>query len=61
VGSNACEFVLEFCDYREGDQDQKSVVVILTSPVFAKAFSEVLKTSVDEYEQRFGAIPDELS
>jgi hypothetical protein len=60
VGCNAFEFLLDFSDYREGDTEPRSVVVVVTSPVFAKAFGKTLQQALSDYEERFGAIPDAL-
>jgi hypothetical protein len=58
VGWNAFEFLLDFGSYRESDPGPVSVVTVVTPPVFAKAFSEALRKSLDDYEAEHGPIPD---
>lgn len=58
VGFNAFEFVLGFGDFRSADPEPRSVVSVVTSPAFAKAFSEALVKSIADYESRHGKIPD---
>ena len=58
VGSNAFEFVLDFAQFREGCESLVSVAAIVTTPVFAKAFSRTLIDSIAGYEDRYGEIPD---
>lgn len=57
IGHNAFEFVFDFGQARlEGDQAQFHTRII-TGPVYAKAFSETLQESINQYEQAFGVIP----
>jgi hypothetical protein len=58
VGCNAFEFILEFCDYREGDTEARVISVVITTPAFAKAFEATLSQSIKNYEERFGTIPE---
>ena len=58
VGFNAFEFVLGFGDFRGADPAPRPVVSVVTSPAFAKAFSEALVQSIADYESRHGEIPD---
>jgi hypothetical protein len=58
VGCNAFEFILEFCDYREGDIEARVISVVITTPAFAKAFEATLSQSIKNYEERFGMIPE---
>jgi Protein of unknown function (DUF3467) len=58
VGCNAFEVVLAFSQFREGDAQAVSVLSVATSPAFAKAFAETLRESLEDYERRFGPIPD---
>jgi hypothetical protein len=58
VGFNAFEFLLEFGQFHENDNNVVNVAAIVTSPAFAKAFACTLSESIASYEQRFGEIPD---
>lgn len=58
VGHNAFEFVLDFGQcYPPGDDDRFHSRVI-TTPAYAKAFSETLRDSIARYEEVFGTIPE---
>jgi hypothetical protein len=57
VGHNAFEFLLDFGQVAPESEKTQVHTRIITSPVYAKAFSEVLKESVNQYEQTFGVIP----
>jgi hypothetical protein len=58
VGFNAFEFLLGFGNYRSADEEPRKVRSIVTSPAFAKAFSNTLSKSIEDYEVRYGKIPD---
>ena len=59
IGHNAYEFVIDFGQYyHETDQAELSTRII-TSPVYAKAFLETLKDSIEKYETDFGSIKAE--
>lgn len=59
VGCNAVEFVLDFGQlYSEGAEPQLHTRIV-TSPVYARAFLETLRESLDQYEHRFGIIRNE--
>lgn len=59
VGCNAFEFVLDFCDYRNEEEEPRSVAAVVAAPAIAKAFAKTLQQSLEDYEQRFGKLPDE--
>ena len=56
VGYNAAEFVMEFARAYEGIE-RGGPARIVTSPAYAKAFGELIMSSVAEYEAQYGAIP----
>jgi hypothetical protein len=59
VGHNAFEFLLDFGQfYPESEQAQLHTRVI-TNPIYAKALLEIIRESLDRYEQTFGAISQE--
>jgi hypothetical protein len=58
VGQNAFEFLLDFGQFYRADGDEKFYVRIITAPVYAKAFLNVLRECIDHYEQTFGNIPE---
>ncbi len=52
VGHNAFEFVIDFGQvYEEENQEPHIHTRIITSPVYAKAFLETLRESVEQYEK----------
>jgi hypothetical protein len=56
VGHNAFEFVFDFGQFDlEGVQEHFWLRVI-TGPVYAKAFSELLLDAIQQYEQTYGPI-----
>ena len=56
VGHNAVEFLLDFGQfYPESDKAQLHTRII-TSPIYAKALLEIIRESLDRYEQTFGAV-----
>lgn len=59
VGHNAFEFVFDFGQFYAGDQKAQLHTRIITGPVYAKALLETLRGSIDQYEQTFGAIPEQ--
>jgi hypothetical protein len=60
IGQNAFEFLLDFGQFYRGDDEEHFHVRIITTPVYAKAFLRVLQECVDQHEQVFGDIPEEL-
>jgi hypothetical protein len=58
VGQNAFEFLLEFGQsYSVREQETTIHTRIVTSPYFAKHFSDLLQESVRRYEEQNGMIP----
>lgn len=57
VGHNASEFVLDFGQYYDENEDARFHTRIVTSPMYAKAFLTTLQESLNQYEETFGAIP----
>ncbi len=60
VGQNAFEFLFDFGQLYLEDEDAQFHTRIITTPIYAKAFFNVLKECIDRYEQDFGRIPEEL-
>ena len=59
VGHNAVEFLLDFGQlYSESEKAQRHTRIV-TSPIYAKALLEIIRESLDRYEQTFGPIPKE--
>ena len=58
VGHNAHEFLLEFGQMFEEEHEPHMYARIVTSPPYAKALLETLEESVQQYEAKFGRIPD---
>jgi hypothetical protein len=56
VGHNAFEFLLDFGQFYPESQRASFHTRIITSPIYAKALLEILRVSIDGYEQTFGAI-----
>ena len=57
VGHNAFEFILDFGQgYGVGAPNMHMRVV--TTPVYAKAMLEALRTSIERFETQHGEIPD---
>jgi hypothetical protein len=57
VGHNAFEFVLDFGQRYHDRPEELWHTRIVTGPVYALAFLETLRASIDEYQQTYGAIP----
>jgi Protein of unknown function (DUF3467) len=57
VGHNAFEFLLDFGQFYATSQEAQFHTRIITAPIYAKALLELLRESVNQYEQTFGAIP----
>jgi hypothetical protein len=56
VGHNAFEFLLDFGQFYSEHGEPQLHTRIITSPVYAKALLELLRESVERYEQAFGAL-----
>lgn len=59
IGQNAFEFVLEFIQFYPNNEEEHLHTRIITSPVYAKAFSKMLQRSIERYELSFGKISKE--
>lgn len=59
IGYNAFEFILDFGQLYSSGEIPKIHTRIVTSPVYAKAFLEMLGNSLGQYERGFGAIRKE--
>ena len=57
VGHNAFEFLLDFGQVAPERGRPHFHTRIITSPVYAKALTEILRESIHQYEQAFGTIP----
>jgi len=58
VGHNAFEFLLDFGQFYPESEKAQLHTRIVTSPIYAKALLEIIRESLDRYEQTFGAIPE---
>ena len=56
VGHNAFEFVLDFSQEFDENEEAEQCVRIVTSPFHAKAMAMTLQAAVDAYELDFGPI-----
>ena len=59
VGHNAFEFVLDAGQFYLGSEEVELYTRIITSPIYAKALLEILRESIERYEQTFGVILSE--
>ena len=59
VGHNAFEFVLDFGQFYPEGKEAQLYTRIITSPAYATTLLEILRESIDRYEQTFGVIPKE--
>ena len=57
VGHNAVEFLLDFGQLYSDSGKAQLHTRIITSPIYAKALLEIIRESLDRYEQTFGPIP----
>ena len=58
VGHNAYEFVIDFGQYYPENEEAELHTRIITSPLYAKYLLEILRESIEGYEQSFGIIKD---
>ncbi len=58
VGCNAYEFVMDFAQFFPENGETRVCARIITGPVYAKAFLETLRDSVERYEKDHGVIED---
>jgi hypothetical protein len=59
VGYNAFEFLLDCGQFYSEGQETQLHTRIITSPIYAKALLELLRESINRYEQTFGRIAKE--
>jgi phage regulator Rha-like protein len=59
VGHNAFEFLLDFCQRFDENEEAELCARIITNPADAKAMLATLKEAVEYFEKTFGAISDE--
>ncbi|HET8922556.1 MAG TPA: DUF3467 domain-containing protein [Candidatus Acidoferrum sp.] len=59
IGYNAFEFVLEFGHSYAGDPTLRIHSRIITSPVYAREFLDLLQKSLAAYEKKFGTVQRE--
>jgi hypothetical protein len=58
VGYGAAEFLLDFGRQFEGMEENFCQRIIM-SPAHARILTHLLQKSLSDYEQRFGALPEE--
>jgi hypothetical protein len=58
VGHNGYEFLFEFGQVFQEEQAPHLDERIVTSPPYAKAFLRTLEESVQQFEAKFGPIPE---
>lgn len=56
VGYNAFEFIIDFCQSYEGEEEHHVFTRIVTTPLYAKLLLETLQKSLNDYEQLFGIL-----
>ena len=57
VGHNAVEFLLDFGQFYPESEKAQLHTRIVTSPIYAKALLEIIRESLDRFEQTFVVIP----
>src|SRR5688572_2608504 len=60
VGHNAFEVILEFGQVYEGNDEPHMHTRIVTTPAYAKAMLQTLRTSIERFEATHGPIPDAM-
>ena len=58
VGQNELEFVIDFGQSFSDGREEHFHTRIITSPPYAKELLRILEDSIEEYEARFGRIPE---
>lgn len=56
VGHNALEFLLDFGQFYPNSTIAHFHTRIITNPVYAKAFLDTFRESIEQYERVFGSI-----
>lgn len=59
VGYNAVEFLLDCGQFYPEGKEAGLHTRIITSPIYAKALLELMRESIDRYEETFGRIAEE--
>ncbi len=59
IGHNAYEFVIDFGQLYEGDNEGRFHTRIVTNPRYAKELRNLLSISIKTYEESFGAIKED--
>jgi hypothetical protein len=59
VGYNLTEFVVDFGQLYSDSPEPRLHTRIVTGPLYAKLFSDLLLASIEQYEQAHGTIRDE--
>ena len=59
AGFNAFEFLFEYGHDFAGTTDACMHTRIITAPVYAKAFSQLLAEAISDYELKHGPIPEQ--
>jgi hypothetical protein len=59
IGHNSYEFVIDFGQLYAGNEEARFHTRIIVTPIYAKAFLDVLKKSIEQYERHYGDIPRE--
>lgn len=58
LSHNPVEFLVDFGQFYPENGKAQHHTRIITSPIYAKTLLEMLRESIDRYEQSFGAIPE---
>lgn len=58
IGYNAFEFVLDFGQHYDAEKKPRLHTRIILSPQYAKSLSDLLKQSIEAYEEEFGKKPE---
>lgn len=59
AGFNAFEFLFEYGHDYTGADEIRLHTRIVTAPVYAKAFAQVLSAALQDYELKHGPIPEQ--
>lgn len=59
IGYNAFEFLLDFGQFYPESKEARLHTRIIITPSYAKALFATLQEAIDQYEQTFGAIPEQ--
>lgn len=58
IGYNAFEFVIDFGQLYDEDEEARLQTRIVTSPFYAKSLLATLQGVIEQYEQTFGVIQE---